>query len=57
MSLADILPLDLEVVSETASLAGRFGTAQLEDLNITNALQQVIAVDGTPFKGNPFNFF
>ncbi|KAJ8400556.1 hypothetical protein AAFF_G00393250 [Aldrovandia affinis] len=46
-----MFPLDLEVVPESISLTGQFGTAQLEDPNLKKALQQVTVVDGTPFEG------
>ncbi|KAF1388735.1 hypothetical protein PFLUV_G00065720 [Perca fluviatilis] len=50
-SLNDMFPMDPEVEPEPASLAGRFGTAQLEDPNLAHALQQVTVVDGKPMEG------
>ena len=44
-------PMDHEVAPESASLAGRFGTAHLEEPNLVSALQQVTMVDGKPVEG------
>ncbi|KAJ8395375.1 hypothetical protein AAFF_G00033600 [Aldrovandia affinis] len=51
VSLADLFPMDLEGVPVSASLAGKFGTTQLEDPNLASALQQVTVVDGKPLEG------
>ncbi|KAJ8334031.1 hypothetical protein SKAU_G00413500 [Synaphobranchus kaupii] len=50
-SIGDLFPMDLEGAPEPTTLAGRFGTAQLEDPNLANALQQVKMVDGSLIEG------
>ncbi|CAL8369859.1 unnamed protein product [Gadus morhua 'NCC'] len=50
--MGDLFPIDHEAAPEPASLSGRFGTAQLEDPNLANALQQVTVVDGKAIEGN-----
>ena len=50
-SMGDLFPIDHEAAPEPASLSGRFGTAQLEDPNLANALQQVTVVDGKAIEG------
>ncbi|CAL8341709.1 unnamed protein product [Gadus morhua 'NCC'] len=47
----NLFPMDHEATPEPASLSGRFGTAQLEDPNLTSALQQVTVVDGKAIEG------
>lgn len=47
-SLADVFQMDHEVTPEPVSLAGRYGMEQLEDPNLTTALQQVTMWDGKP---------
>ncbi|KAJ8401630.1 hypothetical protein AAFF_G00379470 [Aldrovandia affinis] len=49
--LGDLFPMDQEATPGPAPLAGRFGTAQLEDPNLTSALQQVSVVDGRLMDG------
>ena len=49
-NIGDLFPMDLEEVTEPTSLAGHFGTAQLEDPNLANALGQVKVVDGKPLE-------
>ena len=50
-SMDNLFPMDHEATPEPASLSGRFGTAQLEDPNLTSALQQVTVVDGKAIEG------
>ncbi|CAL8371008.1 unnamed protein product [Arctogadus glacialis] len=50
-SMDNLFPMDHEARPEPASLSGRFGTAQLEDPNLTSALQQVTVVDGKAIEG------
>ncbi|CAL8255780.1 unnamed protein product [Arctogadus glacialis] len=50
-SMYNLFPMDHEARPEPASLSGRFGTAQLEDPNLTSALQQVTVVDGKAING------
>ena len=50
-SMDNLFLMDHEATPEPASLSGRFGTAQLEDPNLTSALQQVTVVDGKAIEG------
>ncbi|KAJ8346844.1 hypothetical protein SKAU_G00282450 [Synaphobranchus kaupii] len=50
-SIGDLFPMDLEGAPEPTTLAGHFGTAQLRDPNLANALQQVKMVDGSLIEG------
>ncbi|KAJ8344651.1 hypothetical protein SKAU_G00288440 [Synaphobranchus kaupii] len=49
--LADLFPQNPNDQPVPAPLAGRFGTAQLEDANLTSSLQQVSVVDGKLLDG------
>ncbi|KAJ8353326.1 hypothetical protein SKAU_G00208930 [Synaphobranchus kaupii] len=53
VDLGDMFPLDpkADVTPMTGPLAGRFETAQLEDANLTSALQQVSVVDDRLIEG------
>ncbi|KAJ8410081.1 hypothetical protein AAFF_G00211220 [Aldrovandia affinis] len=49
--LSDLFLMDQEATPGPAPLAGCFGMAQLEDPNLTSALQQVSVVDGQLMDG------
>ncbi|KAJ8392119.1 hypothetical protein AAFF_G00079250 [Aldrovandia affinis] len=49
--LGDLFPMDQEATPGPAPMAGHFGTAQLEDPNLTCALHQVSVVDGRMMDG------
>ncbi|KAJ8365058.1 hypothetical protein SKAU_G00138890 [Synaphobranchus kaupii] len=49
--MADLFPQNPDDQPLPAPLAGRFGTAQLEDANLTSSIQQVSVVDGQLLDG------
>ncbi|KAJ8395743.1 hypothetical protein AAFF_G00029800 [Aldrovandia affinis] len=51
LNLTDMFPMEPEGEPEHAPLSGRFGTAQLEDPNLANSLQQVTVIKEKPIEG------